>query len=141
MRYLVRGVGSHRSRPKPPRSTTTLVAAFARLIPQLSSLEPAAVGRRARSDRRATPSTSSSLARDADNDGRIVGSLTLVTFRIPTGLRAWIEDVVVDDEIRRSGAGRAPDARRRSTRPRALGVDDRRPHVAAVAARRPTPCT
>ena len=29
--------------------------------------------------------------------GQIIGMLTLITFPIPTGLRAWIEDVVVDD--------------------------------------------
>jgi ribosomal protein S18 acetylase RimI-like enzyme len=33
--------------------------------------------------------------------------LTLVTFPIPTGLRAWIEDVVVDGEARGRGAGAA----------------------------------
>ena len=37
--------------------------------------------------------------------GRLVGTLTLVTFRIPTGVRAWIEDVVVDDAARGHGVG------------------------------------
>ena len=37
----------------------------------------------------------------------IVGSLTLVLFRIPTGLRAWIEDVVVDGTARGTGVGEA----------------------------------
>ena len=37
----------------------------------------------------------------------IVGALTLVLFRIPTGVRAWIEDVVVDSEARGLGVGRA----------------------------------
>lgn len=83
-----------------------LVEAFARLIPQLSSSNPPP-------DRDALQAIVSSpdlfllLARDADNDGFVVGSLTLVTFRIPTGLRAWIEDVVVDQDIRRSGAATA----------------------------------
>lgn len=83
-----------------------LVAAFARLIPQLSSSNPppTAEALQAIVD---DPNAFLFVARDADNDGYIVGSLTLVTFRIPTGLRAWIEDVVVDGEIRRSGAGRA----------------------------------
>lgn len=40
-------------------------------------------------------------------EGRIVGSLTLVTFRIPTGVRAWIEDVVVDASARGHGVGEA----------------------------------
>jgi ribosomal protein S18 acetylase RimI-like enzyme len=43
------------------------------------------------------------LARDAD--GAIVGMLTLAVFRIPTGLRAWIEDVVVDEAARGQGVG------------------------------------
>jgi ribosomal protein S18 acetylase RimI-like enzyme len=36
-----------------------------------------------------------------------VGSLTLATFRIPTGVRAWIEDVVVDESSRGHGVGEA----------------------------------
>ena len=43
----------------------------------------------------------------AVEDGTILGALTLVTFRIPTGLRAWIEDVVVDDAARGKGVGAA----------------------------------
>src|SRR5690349_18833903 len=43
------------------------------------------------------------LARDAD--GTVVGMLTLVVFRIPTGVRAWIEDVVVDEAARGKGVG------------------------------------
>jgi GNAT superfamily N-acetyltransferase len=35
--------------------------------------------------------------------GAIVGTLTLVVFRIPTGVRAWIEDVVTDSSIRGRG--------------------------------------
>ena len=42
-----------------------------------------------------------------DGDGTIVGSLTLAVFRVPTGHRAWIEDVVVDESARRAGAGGA----------------------------------
>jgi len=37
----------------------------------------------------------------------IVGMLTLVTFRLPTGVRAWIEDVVVDTGSRGQGVGEA----------------------------------
>ena len=40
-------------------------------------------------------------------DGEILGTLTLVTFPIPTGLRAWIEDVVVDEAARGRGVGAA----------------------------------
>jgi ribosomal protein S18 acetylase RimI-like enzyme len=42
-----------------------------------------------------------------ERDGAIVGMLTLVTFRLPTGVRAWIEDVVVDTGARGGGVGEA----------------------------------
>jgi ribosomal protein S18 acetylase RimI-like enzyme len=42
-----------------------------------------------------------------ERDGPIVGMLTLVTFRLPTGVRAWIEDVVVDTGSRGRGVGEA----------------------------------
>jgi ribosomal protein S18 acetylase RimI-like enzyme len=42
-----------------------------------------------------------------ERDGAIVGMLTLVTFRLPTGVRAWIEDVVVDTGSRGRGVGEA----------------------------------
>ena len=38
-------------------------------------------------------------------EGRVVGTLTLVQFPIPTGWRAWIEDVVVDESARGLGVG------------------------------------
>ena len=43
----------------------------------------------------------------ARDDGAIVGMLTLATFQIPTGVRAWIEDVVVDDAARGTGVAAA----------------------------------
>lgn len=80
-----------------------LVAAFERLIPQLSSSSP--------------PPSLQQLAELVENDdtvlflamvdGRIMGSLTLAFYRIPTGLKAWIEDVVVDDAARGRGLGAA----------------------------------
>lgn len=44
---------------------------------------------------------------DADDSGvaPILGMLTLVTFEIPTGWRAWVEDVVVDEAARGKGVG------------------------------------
>ena len=48
-----------------------------------------------------TPATCSSHATTT----AILGSLTLVVFPIPTGIRAWIEDVVVDDAARGRGVG------------------------------------
>ncbi len=40
-----------------------------------------------------------------DTIQQILGMLTLVTFEIPTGSRAWIEDVVVDTKARGQGIG------------------------------------
>jgi ribosomal protein S18 acetylase RimI-like enzyme len=40
-------------------------------------------------------------------EGPIVGMLTLATFRLPTGVRAWVEDVVVDTNLRGRGIGEA----------------------------------
>jgi ribosomal protein S18 acetylase RimI-like enzyme len=41
----------------------------------------------------------------AEESGIFHGSLTLVTFKIPTGIRAWIEDVVVNENARGKGVG------------------------------------
>ncbi len=87
---------------------SNLVAAFERLTPQLSSSAP--------------PPTSGELAAIVNSDATvllialdteqtgpdaIVGSMTLAVFRIPTGVRAWIEDVVVDTAARGQGVGEA----------------------------------
>lgn len=82
-----------------------LVAAFERLTPQLSSSSPAP-GPDELAAIVASPATVMFVARDIDS-GEIVGSLTLALFRIPTGLRAWIEDVVVDEAVRGQGVGAA----------------------------------
>jgi ribosomal protein S18 acetylase RimI-like enzyme len=42
-----------------------------------------------------------------DDDGAIVGVATLAAFRIPTSLRAWIEDVIVDESVNGQGIGSA----------------------------------
>ena len=86
-------------------ATSEMADAFAALIPQLSSSNPpptmAELG--AIIDHEACHLL---IARDVDT-GAIVGSLTLVVFPIPTAIRAWIEDVVVDEDARGSGAGAA----------------------------------
>jgi ribosomal protein S18 acetylase RimI-like enzyme len=87
-------------------ATEELVAAFARLIPQLSG-SAAPPDREALVEIIATPSNTVLLARDRENAGNIVGTLTLVTFHIPTAVRAWIEDVVVDASARGRGIGEA----------------------------------
>ncbi len=79
-----------------------LVAAFEKLIPQLSSSSPAP-GRDLLTKLVDGDDTVLFLAR---LDGAIVGSLTLAFYLIPTGMKAWIEDVVVDDAARGHGVGR-----------------------------------
>lgn len=73
-----------------------LVEAMDRLIPQLSSSNPPP-GRAELAEIVASPATALFVAR---HRGRIVGALTLVAFRIPTGVRTRIEDVVVDEAMR-----------------------------------------
>jgi ribosomal protein S18 acetylase RimI-like enzyme len=80
-----------------------LVDAFTYLIPQLSSSNPPP-SREHLTEMVQSPATLVLIARV---DGRIAGSLTLAMFRIPTGLRAWIEDVVVDGDARGNGVGEA----------------------------------
>ncbi len=84
--------------------TPELIDAFARLIPQLSSTSPPP-GAEELADIVGSDSSVLLVARGAD--GSIVGSLTLALFRVPTGLRAWIEDVVVDESARGAGAGQS----------------------------------
>lgn len=84
--------------------TPELVEAFSRLVPQLSSSNPPPSDAEL-AELVASPATTVFLARG--EDGTIAGTLTLCTFRIPTGIRAWIEDVVVDDDARGQGVGKA----------------------------------
>lgn len=86
--------------------TDELVAAFERLTPQLSASNPAPT-RAQLAEMVASPAITLFVARAPGTDGPIVGSLTLAMFRIPTGLRAWIEDVVVDAGQRGQGIGEA----------------------------------
>lgn len=81
--------------------TDELVAAFAELIPQLSRSNPPPSEEQL-TEIVASDSTVLLIARD---EAAILGSLTLAIFRIPTGLRAWIEDVVVDESARGRGVG------------------------------------
>ncbi|MGW1723359.1 GNAT family N-acetyltransferase [Streptomyces sp. NPDC002306] len=84
-------------------ATDEVIAAVARLLPQLSSTADApdheSVDRMLRSD-----ANTLLLAR---TDGRVVGMLTLIRFPLPSGLRCRIEDVVVDDAARGHGVGAA----------------------------------
>ena len=99
-------------------SSDDLLSGINRLLPQLSTtaspLDSAALA--------AIVDSSASTLFVAFDDGVIVGTLTLVIVSIPTGLRAWIEDVVVDEAARGGGVGEAlsgaalEEARRRNVR-------------------------
>ena len=84
--------------------TEELVAAMERLVPQLSGSAALPTGGEL-AEIVASPASVLLVARDGG--GAIVGSLTLVLFRIPTGVRAWVEDVVVDHQARGRGVGEA----------------------------------
>jgi ribosomal protein S18 acetylase RimI-like enzyme len=47
------------------------------------------------------------IAREPDENGPIAGILSLTIYRVPTGLRSIIEDVIVDENMRRRGIGEA----------------------------------
>jgi ribosomal protein S18 acetylase RimI-like enzyme len=81
-----------------------LIAAFNRLIPQLSR-SAALPTPDVISEIVEAPANTTLVARDGRDRGRIVGMLTLVIIRIPTGVRVWIEDVVVDETVRERGVG------------------------------------
>ena len=84
------------------RAAEELVAAFARLLPQLSSdarMPALAELMEVVADR----STTQLVARD--DGGAIVGVLTLHLYRTPQGLNARIDAVVVDDAARGQGVG------------------------------------
>ena len=80
-----------------------VAGALGRLVPQLSTTaqppDMAAVQR--------IVSSQATTLLAARLDGKIVGFLALVMFPIPTGFRAWIEDVIVDEAARGQGIGEA----------------------------------
>jgi ribosomal protein S18 acetylase RimI-like enzyme len=80
-----------------------IVDALNQLLPQLSST----ANELTLTNLRELVDSSSTTVFVARNDGTLVGTLTLVVFRIPTGLRGWIEDVVVDESARGTGVGEA----------------------------------
>jgi ribosomal protein S18 acetylase RimI-like enzyme len=84
-------------------ATDDVVQAFARLIAQLAPSSPPLGGERL-GELLAAPGTTVWVARA---EGAIVGTITLVVFRTPTGLRANIESLVVDEAVRGRGVGEA----------------------------------
>lgn len=78
--------------------------AFQRLVPQLTSnnLPPS------RDDLAAlVKSESSTLLIARADDDSIIGAANLTVYRVPTGIRAIIEDVIVDESARGQGVGEA----------------------------------
>lgn len=85
--------------------TDEVFDAFQHLIPQLSSVAPPT--REKLNELISAEATTLLIVRDDSPDERIVGALTLICFRVPTGLRAIIEDIVVDESARGCGLGEA----------------------------------
>ena len=85
------------------RITDELLDALTRLIPQLKISSP----RLTRDDVAALVSSDSvsllTARVNADASAPIVGMLTLIVYRVPTGVSARIEDVVVDESVRGRG--------------------------------------
>ncbi|MBI1792927.1 MAG: GNAT family N-acetyltransferase [Chloroflexi bacterium] len=78
--------------------------AFQRLVPQLTSNNPPP----SRDDLAAlVKSESSTLIIARADDGSIIGAASLTVYRVPTGMRAIIEDVIVDESARGRGIGEA----------------------------------
>ncbi|MGH3732136.1 MAG: GNAT family N-acetyltransferase [Acidimicrobiales bacterium] len=99
-------------------ATPELVAGLNRLLPQLSSQPPTL----AMSDVERMVHSEAATLFVATEGGAVLGTLTLITFSIPTGRRSWIEDVVVDSGARGVGVGERlttaaiDEARRRGVR-------------------------
>jgi ribosomal protein S18 acetylase RimI-like enzyme len=100
------------------QATPELVEAFARLVPQLSRSSPppdaaalqaliAHQGTTVFMARSSARSSAPASGTATDTAVSYIGTLTLVVFSIPTGVRAWIEDVIVDAAARGQGVGEA----------------------------------
>lgn len=83
--------------------TESLTDAYRVLIPQLSSSSNPPTGEALQ---RIIESDSAQIPIAEDENGEILGTMTLIIFQIPTGIRAWIEDVVVDSSARGKGIGK-----------------------------------
>ncbi|HLA86424.1 MAG TPA: GNAT family N-acetyltransferase [Anaerolineales bacterium] len=79
-----------------------LYGAFQRLVPQLTDNNPPPS-----LDNLAAllQDTASTLIVARHENGKIVGALTLAVYRVPTGIRSVIEDVIVDVSVRGEGIG------------------------------------
>jgi ribosomal protein S18 acetylase RimI-like enzyme len=87
------------------QATLELLQALLRLVPQLTSSNPPPTPDELEALLR-SDSSQLLIARNGPG-GEIVGMATLVLYRVPTGLRGYIEDVVVDEQARGQGIGEA----------------------------------
>ena len=86
--------------------TNEIHAAVQRLVPQLGS-HKASPSPEELNDLIRSEASTLLIAREPDEAGPIVGLVCLTVYRVPTGLRSIIEDVVVDESVRRKGIGEA----------------------------------
>lgn len=83
-------------------STSTVMAELQKLIEQLST-KSHIISKKKLNKIIQDESTQLFIAKETG--GKIIGTLTLVNYQIPTGLKFWIEDVVVDSNFRGRGVG------------------------------------
>ena len=86
--------------------TEELHEAIQRLVPQLSLYKPPPTW----DDLKALLASECSTllaAYEFEEGSRVVGILSLTVYRVPTGLRSIIEDVIVDESMRGRGVGQA----------------------------------
>ena len=88
---------------QPSEADAVTLDAVNQLLPQLSSSAPPLSLDRL-SEMIQSRSVHLYIARE---DQEVLGMLSLVLFPIPTGMRAWVEDVVVDEKARGKGIGKA----------------------------------
>ncbi|MBJ7882129.1 GNAT family N-acetyltransferase [Gelidibacter salicanalis] len=81
--------------------TDVVVEAFANLIPQLAP----SCQLPTKEDLKAIVNSKHTLLFMAEENNEILGTMTLVLNKIPTGDKVWIEDVVVDQSARGKGVG------------------------------------
>lgn len=91
---------------KVTRPSRELSEAFGRLIPQLGIHKTIPTMEELRALLQSQGSTLL-VAREPDEEGEIIGMLSLTIYPVPTGIRSIVEDVVVDERMRRRGVGEA----------------------------------
>ncbi len=87
-------------------ATPELCEALQRLVPQLSTRKTPPTSEEMNALLRSEASTLLVAREPAEGDS-IVGVLCLAVYRVPTGIRSIIEDVIVDESMRRRGIGEA----------------------------------